>query len=92
MSSVADKGGIGNPACGGAGNGYIAFMLPDEQTSPEQIAIFRRMTPEQRWHAAHRLYWTMRRHKAAFLHSQHPEWPEERVAAEIREIFSHART
>jgi hypothetical protein len=89
---VANKGAIGNPACGRAGNGYIGFMLPDEQTSPEQIAIFRRMTPGQRWHAAHRLYWTMRRHKAAFLHSQHPEWPEERVAAEVREIFSHART
>ncbi|MGA9453641.1 MAG: hypothetical protein WBW41_20120 [Verrucomicrobiia bacterium] len=67
-------------------------MLPDEKTSPEQVAVFRRMTPEQRWRAAHRLYWTMRRHKAAFLHSQHPEWPAERVAAEVREIFSHART
>ena len=89
---MADKGGLGNPACGEAGNGYIAFMLPDEQTSPEQIAVFRRMTPDQRWRAAHRLYWTMRRHKAAFLHSQHPDWPEQRVAAEVREIFSHART
>ena len=67
-------------------------MLPDEQTSPEQIAVFRRMTPEQRWRAAHRLYWTMRRHKAAFLHSQHPDWPESRVEAEVRDIFSHART
>ena len=67
-------------------------MLPDEQTSPEQIAVFRRMTPEQRWHAAHRLYWTMRRHKAAFLHGQHPDWPESRVEAEVRDIFSHART
>jgi hypothetical protein len=68
------------------------LMLPDEQTSPEQIAVFRQMTPEQRWHAAHRLYWTMRRHKAAFLHSQHPDWPESRVEAEVRDIFSHART
>jgi len=67
-------------------------LLPDEQTSPEQIAVFRRMTPEQRWHAAHRLYWTMRRHKTAFVQSQHSDWPPERVAAEVREIFSHART
>ena len=89
---MADKGGIGNPACGESGNGYIVFMLPDEQTSPEQIAAYRRMTPEQRWHAAHRLYWTMRRHKAAFLRSLHPDWPEVRVATEVREIFSHART
>jgi hypothetical protein len=67
-------------------------MLPDEKTSPEQIAVFRRMTPEQRWHAAHQLYWTMRRHKAVFLHSQHPDWPESRVEAAVRDIFSHART
>ena len=63
-----------------------------EQTSPEQIAIFRRMTPEQRWHAATQLYWTIRRHKAAFLRSRHPDWPEARVAAEIRDVFLHART
>ena len=92
MNSVADRCCIGNLACGKADNGYIASMLPDEQASPEQIAVFRRMTPEQRWQAAHRLYWTMRRHKAAFLRSLHPDWPEQRVAAEVREIFSHART
>jgi hypothetical protein len=34
----------------------------------------------------------MRRHKAAFLQSQHPDWPAERVAAEVRRIFLHART
>ena len=67
-------------------------MLPDEQASPEQIEIFRRMTPEQRWQAAQRLYWTMRRHKAAFLRSQHPEWPEERVLGDVRRIFANART
>jgi hypothetical protein len=67
-------------------------MLADEKASPEQIEIFRRMTPEQRWRAAHRLYWTMRRHKAAFLRSQHPEWPEQKVDDEVRRIFSHART
>jgi hypothetical protein len=79
-------------SCDGADNRYITFMLADEQTSPEQFAVFRRMTPEQRWRAAHQLYWTMRRHKAAFLQSQHPDWPQARVEAEVREIFSHART
>ena len=71
---------------------YLQTVLADEQTSPEQIAVYRRMTPEQRWRAAHRLYWTMRRHKTAFIQNQHPDWPEERVAAEVREIFSRART
>jgi len=67
-------------------------MLADEKASPEQIEIFRRMTPEQRWRAAHRLYWTMRRHKAAFMRSQHPDWPEQKIDDEVRRIFSHART
>jgi hypothetical protein len=67
-------------------------MLTDEKASPEQIEVFRRMTPEQRWRAAHRLYWTMRRHKGAFLRSQHPEWPGQKVEDEVRRIFSHART
>jgi hypothetical protein len=67
-------------------------MLPDEHPSPEQIEILRRMTPEQRWHAAYRLYWTMRRHKAAFLRSQHPNWTDDKVENEVRSIFLHART
>lgn len=66
--------------------------LAQEESSPEQTAILRRMTPGQRWDAAHRLYWTMRRHKAAFLQSQHPEWTQQQVADEVRRIFSHART
>jgi hypothetical protein len=45
--------------------------LPDEQSTHEQIAVLRRMTPAQRWHAAHRLYWTVRKHKAAFIQVQH---------------------
>jgi hypothetical protein len=67
-------------------------MLLDEQLDPRQVILLRRMTPEQRWRAAHRLYWTMRRHKAAFLRSQHPELSEAEVEAKVREIFSHART
>jgi hypothetical protein len=67
-------------------------MLPDETTSARQFEVFRRMTPAERWQAAHRLYWTMRRHKAAFVQSQHPDWPAARVEAEVREIFAHART
>ena len=67
-------------------------MLADEQPSPEQFAIYRRMTPEQRWRAAQRLYWTCRRHKAAFLRSLHPNWTEEKVEDEVRRVFLNART
>jgi hypothetical protein len=67
-------------------------MLPDERLDPEQLAILRRMTPEQRWRAAHRLYWTLRQHSAAFLRAQHPDWPAERVEREVRRRFLHARS
>jgi hypothetical protein len=67
-------------------------MSWDEQVCPEQIEILRRMTPEQRWNAAQRLYWTMRRHKAAFMKSQHPEWSDERVQEEVRRIFLYAQS
>jgi len=67
-------------------------MLPDEQPSPEQIAILRRMTPEQRWRTAQGLYWTMRRHKAAYLRSRHSDWTEEQVADEVRRICLNGRT
>jgi hypothetical protein len=69
-----------------------AGMLPDEQPSPEQVAMLRRMTPEQRWQTAHTLYWTMRRHKAAYLRSRHSEWTEQQVADEVRRIFLNGRT
>jgi hypothetical protein len=67
-------------------------VLPDEQTTPEQFELLRRMTPQQRWRAAHRLYWTMRRHKTAFLRHLHPGWTSEQVNDEVRRIFLHART
>jgi len=62
-------------------------MLPDEQPSPEQMAIFRRMTPEQRWQVAHELYWTARRHKREFLRGRHPERSESELDREVRRIF-----
>lgn len=67
-------------------------MLPDEQPGPEQIAIYRRMTPERRLAIAEQLYWEARELKAAWLRSQHPDWPEKRVAREVTRIFSNART
>ena len=66
---------------------HIVRMLPDEEPSAEQIAILRRMTPEQRWQAARRLYWACRRHKAAYIQSLHPGWPDEQVEAEVGRIF-----
>jgi hypothetical protein len=67
-------------------------MLPDEQTSPEQFEILRRMTPQQRWRIAQRMYWTARRHKAAFLRQQHPHWSSKQVNDEVGRIFLNARS
>jgi hypothetical protein len=68
------------------------FMLPDEQTSPEQIAAFRAMSGVRRWRLAEGLYWSARKLKLAGLRAQHPNWPEDRLADELRRILLHART
>ena len=67
-------------------------MLADEQTSPEQFAIYRRLTPERRLALAEGLYWTALEMKAAWLREQHPDWPADQVAREATRIFSNART
>ena len=67
-------------------------MLADEQISPEQITALRAMTGARRLRLAERLYWSARKMKAAGLRQQHPDWPEQRLNEEVRQIFSHART
>jgi hypothetical protein len=67
-------------------------MLVHEQPSPEQLAIYRRMTPERRLALAEGLWWTAREMKAAWLRSQHADWTDAQVRTEVARIFSHART
>ncbi len=71
---------------------HILSVLPDEQPSPEQIEIYRRMTPEQRYQAGRDLYWSARRLKASYLRHQHPEWTEAQVDDEVRRIFLYAHS
>jgi hypothetical protein len=71
---------------------HASYMLPDEQPSPEHVEILRAIPGEQRLRLAERLYWSARKMKAAGLRAQHPDWPEERVGAEVRRIFLDART
>jgi len=68
------------------------LMLLDEQIGPEQTKILRAMSGQERLRVAGRLYWSARKMKAAGLRAQHPDWPEDRVEAEVRRIFSNART
>jgi Rv0078B-related antitoxin len=67
-------------------------MLPDEQASPEQIAALRAVPGEKKLRLAEQLYWSARKMKAAGLRAQHPEWTEEQVSEQVRQIFLHART
>jgi len=67
-------------------------MLPDEQPSTEQIVALRAMSGERRLRLAEQLYWSARKMKAAGLRSQHPDWPEDKVNAEVRRLFLHARS
>jgi len=67
-------------------------MLPDEQASLKQIEILRAMPGERRLRLAERLYWSARKWKIAGLRAQHPDWDQERLEAEARLIFLHART
>jgi hypothetical protein len=67
-------------------------MLPDEQPSPQQLLVFRGMTGQRRLRLAEQLYWSARRMKTAGVRSQHPEWPEDRVEAEVLRIFLNARS
>lgn len=63
-------------------------MRADEQTSPEQFAIYRRMTPERRLALAEQMYWSARKLKAAGLRRQHPKWSEQQLNDEVRRIFT----
>jgi len=63
------------------------FMSPDENLTPERIAILRRMTPEERLQVAHELYWEARRAKSAELRNQHPNWSGQEIYREVGRVF-----
>lgn len=71
---------------------HIEPMLTDEQPGTEQIKILRAMSGEERLEVAERLYWSARKMRAAGVRPQHPDWPETRVQADVRRIFSNARS
>ena len=59
---------------------------------PEQIRIYRSMTPTQKYEIFLRLYRTARQLKAAGLKLQHPQWDEKKIEDEVSRIFTHAST
>jgi hypothetical protein len=49
------------------------------------------MTGGQKLEASMRLYWSARELKAAALRQRHPEWSDEKIQQEVRDIFLAAR-
>lgn len=64
--------------------------LLDEKSSPEEIAIIRAMTGQQRLNVAAQMFWMAREIKAAGVRFQHPDWSEAEINAEVNRIFLHA--
>lgn len=65
----------------------VSARMANEPEDP-QVAIFRRMTPEQKLRAAERLYWSARELKAAWFRHEHPEWTEAEVEKAVRDAFA----
>ncbi len=59
---------------------------------PEQVRIFRAMSPERKLDLASALYFAARELKAAALRAGHPDWSEDQIQEKVREIFFYART
>ena len=66
-------------------------MLSDEQLSPEQIAAYRRMSPDEKLEIVQQMYWADWKLKAAGVRQQHPEWSEDQITAEVRRIVLQAQ-
>ena len=68
----------------------IHLVLTDEQTSPKQFEFLRAMSGQRRLQIAEQMFWMARELKATGLRHHHPDWPEEKVIAEVNRIFLHA--
>jgi len=59
---------------------------------PEQIRIWKGMSPREKLQIANSLYWSAWEAKAAWLRQIHPSWSEEQIEKTIQNIFLHATT
>ena len=59
---------------------------------PEQIRIWKGMSPREKLQIANSLYWSARETKAGWLRQIHPSWTEEQIEKTIQDIFLHATT
>jgi hypothetical protein len=68
---------------------YATAVTSTEPFPDEYIRALRRMTPAERLLVGCGLLRDAKRLKAAMLRAQHPDWPEERVARAVRNLFLH---
>ena len=54
--------------------------------------IFRKMSAEKKIELSLNLYYSARQLKETVVKQNHPDWPQERIEKEVREIFLYART
>lgn len=57
---------------------------------PEQVRIFKAMSPGQKLELAAQFHVAARLLKAQSLKQQHPDWSEQRVQQKVRELFLYA--
>jgi hypothetical protein len=69
-----------------------ATLAGVDRPSPEQIAIYRAMTPAERWRQAEALYWSARRLREAHERALHPDWTDDQIRDRVRRIFLRAAT
>lgn len=58
--------------------------------TPEQVEIYRKMTPGRKLEIAAQMHYAARELKTAWLRSQHPDWTAEQIRKEVRRIFLYA--
>jgi hypothetical protein len=62
-----------------------------EDARARQLAVYRAMTPAQRWAEAVRLTDSMRELKRAYLSARHPAWTEDEVRQAVKRAFMYVR-
>jgi hypothetical protein len=58
--------------------------------TPEQVEIFKAMSPARKLALAGEFHYAARQLKARGLKALHPEWSDAQVKARVREIFLYA--
>jgi len=58
--------------------------------TPEQVQVFKAMSPADKLSLAADFYFASRHLKSQGLRAQHPEWPEEKIRQRVKELFLYA--